>query len=247
MKGTADFHSKVEMSLAVSAASNGTGRAIDCLGYDEALAFAGGSLLGGTDPTVDIIWAESDTETGSFVAITNAVHPQLKSNDNDIVTVVNLTNTTLTIAAQPVKPGRLTILIVDTTPSITAGTVTITGTRAPKAGEVGNQTVSEVVSCAAGAGTYRTSTVWITLTSIVTAAFATLGGSGDETIKIGSTNLGNALVQEGRINLNNRKRWLQAQSTVGNSPTGDIFAGLVLMAGGRKPPKRAVGSVFSIQ
>lgn len=98
---------------------------------------------------------------------------------NRIVTVVNLTNTALTIAAQPAFPSYITFTIVDTTPSITAGTVTIVGKD-----RFGN-TITEVANYANTGLTYRSVNAFAYVTSVTTAAFATLGGSGDETIIVG--------------------------------------------------------------
>ena len=98
----------------------------------------------------------------------------------DIVNTANLTNTALTIAAQPDVPRNVVVTVVDTTPGITAGVVTITGKNV-----LGN-TVIEVIDCAAGAGTYTGNHAFATITSVVTSNFTVLGGAGDETIAVGS-------------------------------------------------------------
>lgn len=95
-----------------------------------------------------------------------------------IVTLTNLTNTTFSLAAQPCYPVSMDILIVDTTPSITAGTVTITGIGAY------GQTQVETVNCAAGAGTYTGNKPFAKITSIVSSGFTVLGGAGDETFHV---------------------------------------------------------------
>ena len=97
-----------------------------------------------------------------------------------IVNTVNLTNTSLTVAGQPDVPKNVVITVVDTTPGITAGTVTVTGVGAY------GQTVVETFDCAAGAGTYTGNVAFATVTTVVTSSFATLGGSGDETIAVGA-------------------------------------------------------------
>ena len=106
--------------------------------------------------------------------------PVTAATNNAIVTVVNLTNTTLTLAAQPDSPRNLTVTIVDTTPGVNAGTVTITGT------DVNDAALVEVISIAGGAAVYTGASVFKSITSIVVAAAAVLGGAGDETIKVGS-------------------------------------------------------------
>ncbi len=107
--------------------------------------------------------------------------PITGATNNAIVTVVNLTNTTLTLAAQPDSPRALTVTIVDTTPSINAGTVTIAGT------DVNNAALSEAVSIAGGAAVYTTAGVFRSVTSIIVAGASVLGGAGDETIKVGTS------------------------------------------------------------
>ena len=95
------------------------------------------------------------------------------------VTVANLTNKSWTIAAQPDVPRNVFLTVVDTTPGIVAGTVTVTGVGAY------GQTLVETFNCAAGAGTYTGNRAFATIATIVTAGFSVLGGSGDETFKAG--------------------------------------------------------------
>lgn len=99
----------------------------------------------------------------------------------DIVNTVNLTNTSLTVAAQPDVPRSMVVTVVDTTGSIVAGTVTITGV------DANGNPVSEVIDCSAGAGTYQGSVPFAVVGSVVTAGFTVLGGGGDETIAVGSS------------------------------------------------------------
>lgn len=98
---------------------------------------------------------------------------------NGIVTAVNLTNTALTVAGHPDVPRALKVVIVDTTPGITAGIVTIVGV------DVLGRTMTEVFDCAAGAGTYSGNIPFATVTSVTTSNFTALGGGGDETISVG--------------------------------------------------------------
>src|SRR3990167_6605589 len=84
---------------------------------------------------------------------------------NKIVTVANLVNGVQTIAAQPDCPRNLTVTIVDTTPGITVGTVTIDGT-----GTDGTL-ISEIFNCAAGAGTYTGTKIFGNVSAVTTADF----------------------------------------------------------------------------
>ena len=101
------------------------------------------------------------------------------ANDDAIVTSVDLTNTSLTIIGQPDQPRQLVITITDTTPGITIGNITIVGK------DKDGGAVTEIIDCADGAGEYTSTYKYYTVTSITTAAFATLGGSSDELIKVG--------------------------------------------------------------
>jgi hypothetical protein len=95
-----------------------------------------------------------------------------------IVTLGNLTNKSWTLAAQPCYPVNMQVLIVDTTPGIVAGLVTITGKG------VYGQTLVEEIDCSAGAGTYTGNKPFSVITTIVTSGFTVLGGSGDETFHV---------------------------------------------------------------
>lgn len=143
-----------------------------------------------TKGVFDEIETDINLKAYSTAAITHVHHeyiPKPKTADTtSVVATVNLTNTTLTLATQPDYPRNVVITIVDTTPSITVGTVTVTGTLAD-----GSTAQTEVFNCAAGAGTYTGAKAFAKITSIVTTSFATLGGAGDETIAVGvGTKLG---------------------------------------------------------
>lgn len=98
----------------------------------------------------------------------------------DIVDTVNLTNVAFTVAAQPDVPRNMVVTVVDTTGSITVGTLTIVGV------DVNGQGVTETFDCSGGAGTYTGNVPFAKVTSVTASGFATLGGSGDETIAVGS-------------------------------------------------------------
>jgi len=257
MKGTAQYHHKVAISAAqLISVADANGQPIDCLGFAEALLQLFVTPLGGTDPVLDVKWQEGDTATGSFADITGAAHKQVLLDDNLVVVSVNLTNTTLTVAAQPANPARLRFVIVDTTPSITAGTIYVTGTRPPVAGEVGNQACSDLINCAAGAGTYYTTNIYASVTAIKTGVvagvtgtvdFTVLGGAGNETIIAGVDNSGPYVPHIGRINLIGRKRFIRAVPVRGgSSPTGGYVASACLCMGAEFPITPVVPNEFSV-
>jgi hypothetical protein len=103
--------------------------------------------------------------------------------DNDrIVVSVNLTNVALTIAAQPDVPRNLTCDVTDTTPSITAGTITFVG-KDPK-----GRTITEVMDLADSL-TFVGEKIFASVTSATVAGATVLGGSGDETVIVGVGNV----------------------------------------------------------
>ncbi|MEW6486247.1 MAG: hypothetical protein AB1423_16850, partial [Pseudomonadota bacterium] len=160
------------------------------------LSADGGLSLATTDPKTIKIW--------DWVSPVDVVEGYSTS----IVKTVNLTNTTLTLAAQPSDPTYLSVRIVDTTASITAGTVTITGTTAEGPGQI------EMINCSAGAGTYIGNKIFETIDSIVTAGFAILNGSGDETISVGTPDC---------CNLNNPRYLADNMTSTGNTPWGGSY------------------------
>lgn len=106
----------------------------------------------------------------------------LPADDDLLVVVTNLlTNNVFTLAGQIAGDARiLTVTVVDSTPSITAGTVRITGTDAYGAALIEN------INIAAGAGAYETTDRFKTVTEVRTLNdVVTLGGGGNETIKVG--------------------------------------------------------------
>lgn len=109
--------------------------------------------------------------------------PTEVADDNQVVTVVNLTNAALTIAAQLDVPRNVTCTIVDTGASITAGTTTIVGTG------LDDEALTEVLDGSGGAGVLTGAQYFKTITSITNAAYAVLDGAGDETIICGSGSL----------------------------------------------------------
>lgn len=100
--------------------------------------------------------------------------------DNRIVTSANLTNHSYTIAAQPDVPRNITIDVTDTTPSLTAGLVTVTGT------DPSGEAVSEVLDLA-DALTFVGTKIFASVTTAVASGLIAedLDGAGDETIIVG--------------------------------------------------------------
>jgi hypothetical protein len=263
MKGHASKALKTAVSIVqtLTDANAQPGSAIDCLGYDEALLELIVGQMGGTDPTLAVKWQESDDGI-TWSDITGAAHNQVLLDNNLIVTTVNLTNgLTATLAAQPAKPSRIIVTVTDTTSGITTGTVYITGTREPVAGEVGDQVCVELLTYTS-AGTSNgksmtTTTVFKTVTAVKfglftdiagTIDFATLGGSGDETVIVGVDNSGVACPHVGRINLINRKRYIAAHSTkaASGSPTAAFTAKAVLFKAHRLPVKQVIAAEFDV-
>lgn len=104
--------------------------------------------------------------------------PTVAATTNYIVTSVNLTSTSFTLAHQPDVPRNFTGTVTDTTPSVVAGTVTFTGT------DVNDAAQTEVWDFAT-ALTFTGTKLFKTLTSATAAGVTVLGGAGDETIIIG--------------------------------------------------------------
>lgn len=95
------------------------------------------------------------------------------------VAQVNLTNTTLTIAAQPEVCRLLTVVVADAGASITDGDLTITGT------DCEGRALVVVQDWSGGAATINTTVAFETLTTLITTDFTVLDGGGDETIEVG--------------------------------------------------------------
>lgn len=101
---------------------------------------------------------------------------------NDIVSAANIVEDTAhTVAAQPDVPRNLSLTVVDTTPSIVAGYIEIVGLN--QNGEL----VEEDVDISDGAGTYYTVNAFSHVSSVTPRDMSVLGGSGDETLAVGSS------------------------------------------------------------
>jgi hypothetical protein len=106
--------------------------------------------------------------------------PTIVADDDRIVTVVNLAGTgTYTIAAQPDVPRNLTVTVVDTGPSITTGILTATGT------DVNGDVATETFDLTGPTLTFTGAKIFASVTGFSSTGVATLGGAGDETLKVG--------------------------------------------------------------
>lgn len=105
--------------------------------------------------------------------------PTITATTNYIVTSTNVVSSTYTLAHQPDVPRNITGTITDTTPSITAGTITIVGT------DVNGVSQTEAWSLVGPTLTFTGTKLFASVTSITGAGIVTLGGAGDETIVMG--------------------------------------------------------------
>lgn len=210
----------ISLMNTVAAGSGDSGEVIDRFGFSQVVPFLACDGLP-LDGVIDWKVQGGDESDGSDQAdLTGAVGDTITVEDDTIVAAVNLTNTELTIAAQPSTPSRLRVEIVDTTPSITVGDVTITGKD-----EKGND-VSEVIAYTGGA--VKTSVlVYSEVTSIVTSDFATLGGGGDETIEVGPDN--STGVHIGRLDGIMAPRYLSIVSFNVAGASGNLAGGFILL------------------
>lgn len=85
---------------------------------------------------------------------------------------------TFTPTAQPVMPRNVTLTVVDTTLSLTGGTITVIGI------DVNGKSVSEVHTYTV-AGLYTGAVAFASVKSVVTAFTGTVTGAADETVAIG--------------------------------------------------------------
>lgn len=113
----------------------------------------------------------------------------------DIVSAANIVEDTAhTIVAQPDVPRNLVLTVVDTTASIVAGYIEVVGLN--QNGEL----IEEDVDVSDGAGTYYTDNAFSHVSSVTPRDMSVLGGSGDETLAVGSsTKLGLPFPVNGRL------------------------------------------------
>lgn len=79
----------------------------------------------------------------------------------------------------PRVPKVIRVTIVDTTPSIIAGTIRITGVGTDE------DDLVEDINIAAGAGTYNTVASFLSVSAVESIGVSVLDGAGDETIQVG--------------------------------------------------------------
>jgi len=118
-------------------------------------------------------------ETRTYKLASNWDVEGVAASSTYIVAQVNLTNTTYTIANQPDVCRLLSVVVVDTGPSINAGDLTITGT------DCEGRPLVVVQDWSGGAATQNTTVAFETIVTIIATDMAVLGGGGDETIEIG--------------------------------------------------------------
>lgn len=243
MKGHATQHGRSEGGLIV--ANNGSetfGPIIDVRGVDEikAVLAAEGFADGDSSQAVEI-QGGSQADGGDMALITGAVFDAIVRDDDGVVTSVDLVNdTAFTLAADPPTPCRLVITIVDSTPSITAGTIDVTGT------DVDGNVVSESVDISAGAGVYFTTTVFATVTEVIGRNIATLGGSSDETIEVGWDNSGVEQVHQGRIEGQFAPAFVRFRKPNGGTGTSLLFGYFELTQTKTKAVAQPDGLVFDV-
>lgn len=163
---------------------DGAGSAVfAAMSGDATLANTGALTIAALAVETGMIADDAVTAPKMNLVVTADLGAPIVATDDRIVTVVNLVNGVQAIAGYPDTPRNLTVTIVDTTPSITVGTVTVDGFGADGA------VISEVFNCAAGAGVYTGAKIFGNITAVTSADFSVLGGGGDETIKVGVGNL----------------------------------------------------------
>ncbi len=127
-----------------------------------------------------------DTKTGTRRPFCSSRHSAIQFLGSPVIAATNrylvscnlLTSHSYTPAAQPDVPRNITIAVTDTTPSITAGTITVSGY------DVHGDAVSEVLDLSTGL-TLTGTLIFAVVSSIVTSAITILGGAGDELIVVG--------------------------------------------------------------
>lgn len=103
-------------------------------------------------------------------------YSEVSSSQVACIVLEKLMNKAYTVV-QPSVTSRLVFEIQDYTTSITAGLITIIGL------DENSNHQTEILQCANGAGLYRSTYQWSSITSITTSTFVSLGGAGNETIK----------------------------------------------------------------
>ncbi len=137
---------------------------------------------------------------------------------DQIVTVVNLTNVAMTIAAQPDVCRQVTITIVDTGPSIIAGTTTVVGT------DCNGDAQTEILDGSGGAGTITSTGYFESVASATNAAYNVLDGGADETITMGVAALDDNCYEYCRMERNRSRRLLIETAAGGSTTTTGVTA-----------------------
>jgi len=181
-------------------ASDLTGAVVDTRGFEQIQACVAVDQLP-LDGVVDWKVQSVDDLAGTNpVDLTGAAGDTITVTDDTIVAAVDLVNGAQIVAASPTNPSRLRIEVVDTTPGITVGDVTIEGL------DQDGKALTEVVLFTAGA-IKTTVGIFSQVDEITTANFSVLGGASDETIEVGVDN--SSGVHVGRIDGTQAPRFLR--------------------------------------
>lgn len=244
MKGHSTQHTRsVGGLLVANNASETFGPIVDVRGVDEIKAVLMAEAFGNAEisPAVDI-YGGQESDGSDFAAIAGAAFDLIERDNDGLVTVVNLVNdTAFTLAADVPSPSRVVVVIVDTTPSITAGTIDVTGTRASD-----GAVVTESIDISAGAGTYVGSVVFSSVTQVIGRNIATLGGSGDETITVGHDNSGVEQVHQGRIEGQFAPAFVRMRKPTGGTGTSNLNGWFELSQTKTKAIAQRDGLVFDV-
>ena len=166
-------------------------------------------------------------ETVEYPLVANWDVEGFAASQTRLVAQVNLTNTTFTIANALEVCRPISVIVTDSTPSINAGTLTITGT------DCDGDALVVVQDWSGGAATQQTTESFESVTSYTAAAMAVLGGTGDELIEIGVVALTDASYVYCRMEPIKPRRLMittsgDSATTVGVTAADDPFQNLAV-------------------
>ena len=166
-------------------------------------------------------------ETVEYPLVANWDVEGFAASQTRLVAQVNLTNTTFTIANALEVCRPISVIVTDTGPSITVGTLTITGT------DCDGDALVVAQDWSGGAATQQTTENFETVTSYVADSFATLDGGGDELIEIGVVALTDASYVYCRMEPIKPRRLMittsgDSATTVGVTAADDPFQNLAV-------------------
>jgi len=166
-------------------------------------------------------------ETIEYPLVANWDVEGFAASSTRLVAQVNLTNTTFTIANALEVCRPISVIVTDSTPSINAGVLTITGT------DCDGEALVVVQDWSGGAATQQTTENFESVTSYVATAMAVLGGVGDELIEIGVVALTDASYVYCRMEPVRPRRLMittsgDSATTVGVTAADDPFQNLAV-------------------